>query len=1172
MKPPRNGPGSPKPVEEAISYLEGKRAALGDEAVDAALAALRRGLGAPQRAGAGEEQRKQVTVLFADVSGFTALSEKLDAEDLRDLMKDLWQRLDSVIVGHGGAIDKHIGDAVMAVWGVTRAQEDDPVRAVKAALEIKAETERFGAARKSPLVLHSGINTGPVLLGEVGSKGEFTAMGDAVNVASRLKDHAPAGAVLISQDTERLLKASFETQPMPSLKVKGKREPLKAFLVLRPKRRTGAGHPAGAWPESPFVGRGRAMALLQGAYEESTSGKLRIVLLTGEAGIGKTRLLREFSGWMAGKRGYGAIRGRADREAQGVPYGLLKDLFAHALKIRDGCSQAEAQAKLEEGVGAVFGRGKDAPMKSHFIGYLLGFGFRDSPHLKGIPQDARQMRDRALFYLADYLRAVSGKSPAAFLLEDLHWADEASLEAVLTLAGGLSKSQLCLVATARPDFLEHRPGWGSSLAGFERHELEPLSGEESHSLLEGLLGPATQAGGPFSERLFARAEGNPYYIEQMTSMMVDDGVILRDGDHWRVDEARASSVRIPPTLTAVLQARFDALTPAEKTVLQRASVLGQVFWDKAVTTLGGAGGAAETSRALAALRGRGMIRLKEAATFPETDEYAFRHALLRDAVYETVLKRDRKELHARAARWLERRAGTRKGEMAGLIAAHLEAAGEGKKAAACLHMAGLYAASQFANDQALDYFGRALIHLEGGPAADRFRALHSRQQVLDLLGRREEQRRDIEAMEGLVPSLGRAEWAEAALCRARLDVVTGDYPSAVRGARAAAAFVAGSRTPSGRTKARRIEALIEWTWGRALFQSAQYDAAHEHLGRTVTLARSAGMRHVETDAMRDLGRISNRRGEIQEARAIYESCARVAGESGDRRGESLALDLLSNSLFYAGEFGEGLRCAERALELAEETGDRRAQCIIVNSLGEQARWTGDLDTALRHYEKAAELARDVGEREFEGIASANLALTLHNLGRNEQAEEEARRAIAVLKTIGVWNRVYVTTIALGHVRLALGDHDEASEAYDLAHSKAKELGEAAAAMESAAGQAAVALSRGRTREAVERIGPILDHILVAEAKDRATGYPPRHHLEGADEPFRVYHTCYQVLEAARDPRASGFLARAWEALSAQAKKLPAGKARSAFFGAVPSHRGIREAWDAACGESSKIEG
>jgi len=392
----------------------------------------------------------------------------------------------------------------------------------------------------------------------------------------------------------------------------------------------------------------------------------------------------------------------------------------------------------------------------------------------------------------------------------------------------------------------------------------------------------------------------------------------------------------------------------------------------------------------------------------------------------------------------------------------------------------------------------------------------------------------------------------------------------VRGAKAAAAFVADSRFSARGAKARSIEALIQWTWGHALFQSAEYDAAREHLRKTATLALAAGMRFVETDAMRDLGRISYRRGEIQEARTIYELCAKTAREADDRRGESLALDLLSNSIFYNGEFGEGLKCAERALDLAEETGDRRAQCIIVNTLGEQARWTGDLKTALRHYEKAAELARDVGEKEFEGIALANLALALHNLGKNRQAEAEARRAIAVLKAIGVWNRVCATTTVLGHVRLALGDHAEASEAYSLAHSKARELGEAAAAMESAAGLAAVELAKGRPRNALERIAPILDHVWAADAEDKATGCPPRHHLEGADEPFRVYHTCCQVLDACKDPRALRILTRAWEVLSAQAKMLPAGRARRAFFNAIPSHRGIHEAWKEACKEKSKV--
>ncbi len=287
-------------LEQMIAAFEAQRPTLGDAMVDAALGPMREKLAALQaQAAPTEQKRKQVTVLFADVSGFTALSETLDPEEITELLNALWVRLDAAIGTQGGRVDKHIGDAVMALWGADAAREDDPERAIRAALAMQAELEVFGDAHSAPLAMRIGVNTGPALLGEVGSTREFTAMGDAVNLAARLEQAAPVGGVLISHDTYRLAPGMFDVVAQPPLEVKGKSEPVQTYVVLRAKARSFRMARRGVEGiETRMVGRDAELLALREAYADALCCEARLALVVGEAGVGKSRLLLEFERWL----------------------------------------------------------------------------------------------------------------------------------------------------------------------------------------------------------------------------------------------------------------------------------------------------------------------------------------------------------------------------------------------------------------------------------------------------------------------------------------------------------------------------------------------------------------------------------------------------------------------------------------------------------------------------------------------------------------------------------------------------------------------------------------------------------------------------------------------------------------------------------------------------------
>ncbi|MCW5853429.1 MAG: AAA family ATPase, partial [Anaerolineae bacterium] len=656
-------------LEQAIAALEAQRAILGDAVVNTALAPMREKLAALKAAHPpADAQRKLATILFADVSGFTALSETRDAEEVTELLNALWRRLDQAITSHGGLIDKHIGDSVMALWGVEHAREDDPERAIRAALAMQAllNDERgmmnddqrrvagsssFIAHPSSLLHLRIGLNTGPVLLGQVGTTREFTAMGDAVNLASRLEHAAPVDGILISHEVYRHVRGVFDVQALDPIPVKGKAEPVQVYVVQGAKPRAFHRPTRGVeGVETPMVGRETEFKALQHALETvAEDGELQVVTVVGEAGVGKSRLLSEFEHWLdVGSRQAWYFKGRVDAGMTAVPFALIRDVFAYRFGIQDSDPLETARHKLEHGVTGFMAGDSDAVEKAHFIGHLLGFDFSASPHLTPVLADPNQIRQRAFYYLTQFFRAVTqgrttadggrktgddassprppssilgppsavgtrpssilgppssvgtppssvlGPSssvgfPAVILLEDIHWADDASLDLLDHLARELGPSEsslrrrpslpLLIVALTRPTLFERRPLWGEGESFHTRLTLRPLDRRDSRRLVDEILRKAKYVPPELRDTIVAGAEGNPFYLEELIKMLVEAGVIVTRVEPWRVDLDRLNAVRVPPTLVGVLQARLDALAPAERETLKRASVVGQVFWD-----------------------------------------------------------------------------------------------------------------------------------------------------------------------------------------------------------------------------------------------------------------------------------------------------------------------------------------------------------------------------------------------------------------------------------------------------------------------------------------------------------------------------------------------------------------------------------------------------------------
>jgi len=743
-------------LEQAIAQLEAQRATLGDGVVDVSIAALHEKLAALEQT---PEQRKQATILFADVSGYTAMVETMDAEEVSEMMNALWQRMDAAIVEHGGHVDKHTGDGVMAVWGVDTARESDPERAIRAALAMQAALAEFKAGHD--INIRIGLSTGPVLLGRLGTTGEFSVFGDTVNLASRLEGAAPTGGVLISHDTYRHVRGVFEVLEQEPIQVKGKARPVQTYVVQRAKPRAFRMSTRGvAGIETRMVGRDAELLMLQNMFRDATEdAEVQVVTVVGDAGVGKSRLLYEFEKWIELlPEQVWRFEGRATPEAEARPYGLIRRMFANRFEILGSDSAAEVRHKFRAGMA-----GSLSSDQADLVGQLLGLDFSASPAVQA-RLGSESFGDMATAHLAKYLRTIAN-NPTVILLEDIHWADDSSLDLLDHLVGSVPDTRLLVICLARPPLFERRPSWGEGREAHTQINLKPLSRRASRALVEEILQKAEGIPRELRDLIVEGAEGNPFYVEELIKMLIEDSVIVLGEDHWRVELERLASVHVPPTLTGVLQARLDSLPLKEKMLLQRAAVVGRLFWDTAVAELKAKEGSGldkeEIRSLLEAVRDRELIFRREHSAFAGAEEYIFKHASLRDVTYETVLLNLRRVYHGQVARWLEVAAGKRIGEYLGLIAGHYELAGEGEKAVEYLLRAGDQARLAYACQEASGYYHRALPLLEEQGKLDQMaRTLMKLGLTYDLSFNFQESRQTYERGFALWQRAGDAQWED----------------------------------------------------------------------------------------------------------------------------------------------------------------------------------------------------------------------------------------------------------------------------------------------------------------------------------------------------------------------------------------------------------------------------
>lgn len=605
--------------------------------------------GTPLRRVEPQEVRKTITLLFCDLVGSTALGERLDPESLRAVIERYFTEMRSVVERHGGLVEKYIGDAIMAVFGLPRAHEDDALRAVRAATDMASvlRTLNIELERRWGVTLsnRTGVNTGEVVVGDA-SLGQRLATGDAVNVAARLEQAAGTNEILIGEPTFRLVRHAVDVVPVEPLALKGKSERLPAYRLMGVSK---AAEGVIRHLDAPLVGRAAEVASLTDSFRKAVAERVcRLVTVEGEPGVGKSRLVQEVVDRLRPQAS--VLRGRCLSYGEGITFWPLVEIVRQAASIDDEDSSATARDKLFRVLGAEH---KDIADR---VGSLTGLSS------SSYPLEESFWAVRRLFEILSSIR------PLVVVLEDIHWAEHTLLDLVQHVVSVDGEAPCLLICTSRLELRQARPDWLGDRDNASMLRLDALSERQSEELIGALLGEADAA---VRSRVTTAAQGNPLYLEQIVSMWLDEGSVVRDAGRWKLTSGSAAS--IPPTISALLSARLDGLHSEDRSVIGAASVIGHVFYPSAVQGLCPTEVSDDVPDRLAALTARELIK-PDGSTFAGERTFSFRHILIRDAAYDGLLKRTRADLHERFASWLERVTGERVGEYEEILGYHLERA------------------------------------------------------------------------------------------------------------------------------------------------------------------------------------------------------------------------------------------------------------------------------------------------------------------------------------------------------------------------------------------------------------------------------------------------------------------------------------------------------------------
>jgi class 3 adenylate cyclase/predicted ATPase len=1009
------------PIEEGLRFCRECGASLGPPA------SAPTGTEAPAPAGPSAE-RRLVSILFADLVGFTTLSERRDSEDVRDLLTRYFDTSRQIIRRYGGTVEKFIGDAVMAVWGTPTAQEDDAERAVRAALDLTAAVTALGQEIGAPdLRARAGVLTGEAAV-TIGAEGQGMVAGDLVNTASRIQSVASPGNVLVGESTRRASEASVVYEDAGTHELKGKAEPIPLWRAARVVAGRG-GSLRSSGLEAPFVGRDRELRLVKELFHASAEERrANLVSVIGVAGIGKSWLSWEFEKYIVGLcdpvRWH---RGRCLAYGEGVTYWALAEMVRMRAAIVEGEDAVSASAKLREAIETNVPDPEERRWVEPRLAHLLGLEERTATDKEDLFSAWRLFFER-----------LAETSPTIMVFEDLQWADPSLLDFIEYVLEWSKSYPLYILTLARPELADRRPGWGAGRRNFTSLSLEPLPPQAMDDLLRGLVpGLPDELRG----QILGRAEGVPLYAVETVRMLLDRGLVVQEGNEYRPTGA-VEALEIPETLHALIAARLDSLIPGERLLVQNAAVLGKVFTKAGVAALMGLP-EQDVDQLLMSLVRKEFLALQADPLSPERGQYGFLQDLVRQVAYETLARKDRKARHLAAAAYLESSWGgdedeivevvgshyleayqaapdapdaseikgkardrlARAGERAARLAANEEAqryfeqaaelAEDSSIQAEMLERAGSMASAGGRADEATAHFERAIALFEAGGATHPAARVSAR--LADAMWNRGRLADAVERMDRSFQILVNEEPDEALASLAsqlgRMLFFAGKSNLALERVESALEIAEALWVPEALSQALNTKAIILFARGRR-----KEGAALLRYALDVALENdipSAALR-----AYYNLADISGNLDRYQEGREYVRSGLAMARRVGNRVWEWNFLGQLY-SFCALGEWDEALAmAAEMPVEKLPEARSAFVCFLLHLPLIHSAR--GELDDARRHMELFSDAAASADVQERASFDTGR-AVLLEAVGKHSDALEHARRSFDLRDSLGIGN-------------------------------------------------------------------------------------------------------------------------------------------------------------------------
>lgn len=959
---------------------------------------------------AADADRRTVTILFADLSGFTALSEQLDPEVVQALQTELFSELTAAVESFGGFVDKFIGDALLALFGAPVAHEDDPERALRAALDMLVRTARLskGSASASPrMMLHIGINTGPVVAGGlgVGTAKSYSVTGDTVNTAQRLQSLAAPGEVLVGPLTYRLTRHAFSYESLGDVALRGKAGSVLVHRLGGPLASPRAARGLEVLGLSaPLIGRDVELQRMLASLDQACSGAAQLLRLVGEAGIGKSRLVNEFITRIGCEERFRnvTVRQAACSSLGEQPYGAIGAVMRSAAGITRSDAPDEMRAKLAALLAELGIAGDEAERLLPLLDHVLGLG---DPNAILQHVEPEQLRRQILHAVCTIIERRLALSPLLIVVEDLHWADAVSLEALRFVMNRLERSRLMLVVTHRPALENDQ--LGSSRFSHTALRMSPLADTDGRRLLAALFGEDwASSSGALPARILDRAGGNPLFIEEIVRGLIELGALMRDGQKWQIVTAEAAA-SIPDTIQAMLLARVDRLQQEVRRIAQEAAVIGPRFDATLLEAV-----TADPTRLEAGLDllcDAEIIEKVAGAGSLSSHCYRFTQTLLQDVIYQNLLMQRRTEMHGQIAAAFEACCGENPERLEDLtvLGHHFSLSAARERGAHYLREAGDRARMIYANDDALRFYEQALAALAAAEQTPLKLQLGER--IADLCG-----------------PTGRRE-----LAREHYKTVLRAY-----------------RENDDRVAAARVLRKI----GRLLWNAGKRDKAEARYAEATGLLDGANAPVEQAHLLQERGRLAFRTGDHARAASWADealACARaVTGEVASEVGRDAALataEALNTkgvALARLGRTREAVREVERSIEVAEAADLPAAACRGYTNLS-VLYTTINPAQAMEVCRRGLETSQRIGDLGFQARLLTNLAVACCTFTDRGQTEgvPAAEKAVEIDRALDQREHLPVPLIVLGQIHQCQGQPEIAARHYDEALELARETGE-----------------------------------------------------------------------------------------------------------------------------------